>query len=58
MNREQRVKELEEKLTNAQKSLSHVSGVVKRNLTYVITMLKEEIKKAKNGPKDGWDMSL
>jgi len=58
MDRKQRVRELEEKLANAQKNLPHVSGVVKRNLDYEITMLKEEIKKAKNGPKESWDMSL
>ena len=58
MDRKQRVKELEEKLTNTQKIQRHASGVGKRNLDYEIIMLKEEIKKAKNGPKDGWDMSL
>lgn len=58
MDRKQRVKKLEEKLTNAQKSLPHVSGVIKRNLDYKIIMLKEEIKKAKDGPKESWDMSL
>jgi len=61
MDRKQRVKELDEKLTNAQKNLRNISkqsGVVKRNLEYEITKLKEEIKKAKDGPKESWDMSL
>lgn len=58
MDRKQRVKYLEEKLSNLRKMRLHASGVPKKNLDYDIIMLKEEIKKAKDGPKDGWDMSL
>lgn len=62
MDREQRVKELEEKLTNTQKALLHVTkqggGIVRKNLDYKITMLKEEVKKAKDGPEESWDMSI
>ena len=58
MDRKQRVKYLDEKLTNALRIQRHASGIPKRNVEYDIIKLKEEIKKAKHGPKKSWDMSL